>query len=484
MKIIKTDIIPVKLWYYNKIKNTLLSESYHNTNEKLDYESIAFFASTGFFFSDSTFFKNIKVVPPATNLQVGDNGQILSMNSYWEWYYNPIIRDVEEATEVFKMGFESNLFKTINGKKVIFPLSGGIDSRTIAAALPDGMPNLNTYSYEFEGGVKEVWYGKSIAKKKKFPFKAFTIPQGYLWNKIDEISKLVKYETEFTHSRQIAVLDEIEKLGEIFVLGHGGEIFIAPKVDKDISFEGLVDYLFNMFVKDEGLALGEKLWQVWGLKGKLKDYIKDNFALLLHKISIKEANPRLRAFLYKYIAYRKNQVNINIFERHNEIYLPFLNRDVLNGICNVHEDVLIDRKVQINYIKQKSPAIASIPWQNYYPLNLYNYEKFSKKTYLPKRALYAFKRVVNEKMRGKKLITRNWENQLLGEENDKKLQSHLFSATLESNIIPKDIIKEVYENFKYKDSKANITPLSTLITITNFEKKLVKQPQLQKKAVA
>ncbi len=431
---------------------------------------MAFFSATGFFFNDSTYYKNIKVLPPASDIKVSDTNEIISQKRYFEWYYNPLIRDVEEASEVLKIGFEKNILTAIHDKKVILPLSGGIDSRCIAAAIPNGMTGINSYSYEFEGGIKEVRFAKAIAKLKNLPFNEFVIPKGYLWNKIDELTKIVHYDIEYTHSRQIAVMDELEKLGDIFLLGHGGEIFKAAKVKKDLSDERIVDHLYDMYVSAAGQKLGKELWDYWGLEGNFREYVTEVFNEQLKKINIKEVNPKLRAFTFCFIAHRKNHVNINIFERQKEIYLPFLQQNVLNGICNVHEDILTDRKVQIDYIKRKSPEVAKVPWQDYYPLNLYDYKKYYKKSYLPKRTLNYLKRKLNERLSGERLIIRNWENQLLGAENDKQLQNHLFNDAYESGMIPRHIVRDMYERFRYTDNKAHVRPVSTLITLMNFQK--------------
>ena len=43
------------------------------------------------------------------------------------------------------------------------PLSGGLDTRTLAAAL-FGNKNIVTFSYEFEGGINETGYARQIAE--------------------------------------------------------------------------------------------------------------------------------------------------------------------------------------------------------------------------------------------------------------------------------------------------------------------------------
>ena len=51
-----------------------------------------------------------------------------------------------------------------------------------------GNNKIIAYSYEFEGGVKETEYARKIAELYGWEFYSFTIPKGYLWNNIEEIS--------------------------------------------------------------------------------------------------------------------------------------------------------------------------------------------------------------------------------------------------------------------------------------------------------
>ena len=81
---------------------------------------------------------------------------------------------------------------------------------------------VNTYSYSFENGYNEAGISKKIAKKCNFSFQEFTIPKNYLWNKIDELAEINSCYSEFTHPRQMAVIDDVEKLGDDLWLGVKG----------------------------------------------------------------------------------------------------------------------------------------------------------------------------------------------------------------------------------------------------------------------
>ena len=119
--------------------------------------------------------------------------------------------------------FESLVIKNTENKKIILPLSGGLDSRTLAASLI-GNKNVVAYSYEFPGGVHEVKYAKEIADVCGWDFHSFKIPNGYLWKDIEKISKINKCETEFTHPRQVAVIEKVSSLGDILLSGSMGDL--------------------------------------------------------------------------------------------------------------------------------------------------------------------------------------------------------------------------------------------------------------------
>ena len=147
-----------------------------NTKIKcIDYSSIAVWFSTGFFLGDKHFYSD--KVYESKNL--GPN---------IEWFYNPRDISFNQAVDEFADLFESLIKKNVKGKKIILPISGGLDSRTIAAALSKKQNNIVAISYQFEGGIKETEYAKRIAEILNWEFHSFTIPNGYLWGKLSEIS--------------------------------------------------------------------------------------------------------------------------------------------------------------------------------------------------------------------------------------------------------------------------------------------------------
>ena len=111
----------------------------------LDYSSIALWFSTGFFLGNRHFYSK----KPYKLSNFGPN---------IEWFHSPRNITFNQALDEFTHLFESVIHSKVKGRKIILPLSGGLDSRTIAAALSKINVKPIVISYEFEGGIKETEY--------------------------------------------------------------------------------------------------------------------------------------------------------------------------------------------------------------------------------------------------------------------------------------------------------------------------------------
>lgn len=456
----KTSIIPDKQAFYNIPGSS-----------DPDLKAICIFAATGFFLGNDTYFCDKKVLQPATEYETDENNFIISSNEYWQWHYAPRDISLQQATEEFAHLFEKISTEKLKNKKIILPLSGGLDSRTQAAALK-GDSNVNAYSYKFADSFDETKYGKKISEVKSFNFREYVIPKGYLWKVIDRLSEINKCYADFTNPRQMAVIDEVAKLGDAFYLGHWGDVlFDGSGVEDNISFEEQVKVIQKKIIKRGGAEFAESLWKQWGIDGSFEKYLSDRISVLLQKIKIENANSRIRAFKSLYWAPRWTSVNMEVFSKYREVVLPYYDDEMCKFICTIPENLLSSRKTQIEYIKMKNPQLAEISWQNYDPLNLYNYTDFNNKSRIPSRAYKKLKRLAGEKILGKKITTRNWEIQFTGEENDKNLRMHLFDNKKLTDFISEELITEYYKKFREKDSLHYAHPVNMLLTISMFCKK-------------
>ena len=445
MNNLKSPIIPVKPIYYGDRKT-------------LDLESICVFAAIGFFLDDTTFFKELKVIKPATFNEKNHN--------YFKWFYEPLERPLNVIVDEFAELFEKIIEEKIGKKKVILPLSGGIDSRSLATALKYLKKDVACYSYTFKNGHDETIYAKNIAEVCNFPLQSWEIPEGYLWHIIDDLAAINECYSEFTHPRQMAFINQYAALGNIFCLGHWGDVLFDNKsVDNDLSTEKQVNYIISDIVKKGGLELANELWKSWNLQGDFEEYLKSKVTKLLKEIDIpNNANAQMRAFKSTHWAPRWTAINLQIFEKEKPLILPYFDDRMCQFICSIPEKYLSGRQIQIEYIKKRMPELAKITWQAQRPYNLYNYSKNKFPRNIPYRIFHKSKQILSSKM----IVQRNWELQFLGKENDLELRKHLFENKSFQQLVDPSMVEYFYDKFQKVDAVIYSHPISMLLTLSLF----------------
>jgi hypothetical protein len=458
MKQIRTDIIPVQQEFV-----------YRKGDAELHWEAICFFVAIGFFPGTDTYYKYRQVLPPASENIITQNGYLHESNPWFQWYYKPRDISFAKALDEFTQLFETIVEEQVKGHKVILPLSGGLDSRTQAVALKKTGAPVHAYSYSFQGGYAEHKIAAKIARASRFPFTAMTIPYGYLWDKIDTLARLNQCYTDFTHPRQLAVLDQLKPLGTLFSLGHWGDVLFDNDGLGPVTHEEQVQLLIKKLVKKGGHELAEAIWQEQGLTGSFAQYLEERISTMLGAIKIEEPNARLRAFKSQYWAPRWTSVNLSVFQKAHPVALPYYDARMCNFICTLPEDYLADRRLQKAYIKKQSPKLAGITWQAVKPFNLNNAHLHKEPYNLPYRVVNKLKREIRAAL-GKPFTQRNWELQFTRPEHQEVLASYLSGKEMQQ-LVSKELVARFVNNFTEKDPVYWSHPVSMLLTLSVFAKK-------------
>ena len=454
MRKIKTNIIPSEPFFIG-------------TKRELDHEAICVFTALGFFLDNDTYYKALKVARPASILHVEGHAAV-EEKPYFKWHYRPKQRPFNEVVEEFAVLFEQIIDEQVQNKKVILPLSGGLDSRTQAVALKQLQKDVHAYSYRFQNGLNESDYGKKIAQACQFPFADCTIPKGYLWDCMDHLAQRNQCYADFTHPRQMAVINQLGSMGDVFSLGHWGDVlFDDMGVPDSLPFEAQVEFVLQKLIKKGGLELATTLWREWELEGNFQDYLRERVTTLLRNINIPEsANAQIRAFKSLYWAPRWTSTNLAVFAAVKPITLPYYDNRMCEFITSVPEQYLAGRQIQIEYIKQRNPKLAQITWQQHRPFNLYNYHRNS----LPYNLPYRIMKKVQRSLQSNRFVQRNWELQFLGKENESQLKKYLLEQPEGGPSVPKAIIQDFYHKFTQEDKLQYAHPLSMILTLEMFFK--------------
>ncbi|MBS2099077.1 asparagine synthase-related protein [Carboxylicivirga linearis] len=438
--------------------------------DELDYKSICFFAATNFFLGENTYYKKLKCLLPGTEYTLSDNNEVLEQKRWFDWHYSPRDIRLDEVVDEF-----SHLFKTITeeqtqGRRVVLPLSGGLDSRTQAAVLK-GHPNVSCYSYEYPNGIKEASFGQKIASACGYDFTRMVTPEGYLWEKLDEITSLMQYGGDSTASRQAAFMDDFPLMGDTLFLGHWGDVLfddMGLDSNRNYSDEDYIDIMIHKLSKRGGVELANDLWQAFGLSGSFMAYFNEQVGERLADINITDPNAKIRAFKSLYWAPRWTSMAMPIFAKNMEIKLPYYDDRMCKFICTIPEKHLAGRQVQIEYLKKEAPELARIPWQTFAPLNLYTYKRYNHISNLPNRIMTRLRYDYNRLVKPKGFVTRNWEIQFLGTSNQQQLAYWLDNNKKLNKFIPKELTNKYFQAFKKGKCVGNAHPISTLLTFSAF----------------
>ncbi|MCX7549370.1 asparagine synthase-related protein [Xanthomarina sp. F2636L] len=455
---ITTPIIPSKLTFAKKT----------NKPHELDLEAICVFVATGFFMGDDTYWKDQVCLKPGHTHNLNEAGELIKSTPYFTWHYTPKDISFEGALKEYIHLLKTITKEQVGDKPVILALSGGLDSRSQALILKDFDNPVHGYSYAFDGGYPEHKISEQIAKVCHFTFDGFKIPEGYLWNCIDELADINGCYSEFTHPRQMAILPELKAMEGVFSLGHWGDVLFDRGAPEGTTEKDIIPLLFKKMVKPKGVELAEKLWQHWNLEDDFKSYLITRIETDLAEIKIGNISAKVRAYKTSQWAHRWTTTNLSVFEEAHPITLPFYDNRMCEFICSIPEAYLADRRLQLAHLKQHK-KLANITWHAQRPYTINNYQ-YNKAPYnLPFRIMNKLQREAKTLL-GKKYVQRNWELQFIGTANEEALKSRIFNADFNS-FIPKYMVEDIYNQFKTNDPINYAHAVSMLLTLSLWHQK-------------
>ena len=155
----------------------------HASDKTLDWEALVSFFAFGFFMDEQTHYTDVSILPPHSVYYVGDDGRLRQQQRYWEWQHRvDAARSYGETLEEYDMLLKQAMRRCTVGGEVALPISGGLDSRSLAAvAERDSI--AQAYSYGYSANSVEIKLGRRVAQSKGFDFTAHVIDD-YLFERL------------------------------------------------------------------------------------------------------------------------------------------------------------------------------------------------------------------------------------------------------------------------------------------------------------
>lgn len=436
-------------------------------DRSMDWAAIGGFLKFGFFLGDNTYWQNTKVISPATHLILDEKGNVVSKTCYWQWHYEPDLKlSPEAAVEEFGGIFKEVLLEMSSNQNLALPLSGGLDSRSTLAVLgkPDlaGAHALFPFSYGYTENSVETRIARQLAEKRHLPIKTWTV-QPYLFDKLDQVMASVEGFQDITQCRQAFVLDELSQDASHVLAAHWGDVwldtmgFLGQTLPTRSELSQEILHKYQKKGSEDLLALFQEV-----LPPRLDESLQTEIEASLKGFGeIHEKDFIIKAWKTARWSHRWTLASIRMYQAGLFPLLPFYDNRLVDFFLRVPSDFMIERKLQIEYIKRVAPDLAAVRWQPY-NANLYNYKYFNS-WLLPQRAANKLVRV----FRKEKVIQRNWEVQFLNSQGRLGLSHWLLEDGLKLHeFVPIKSLENLLQEFFQNPNSASGYAVSMLLTLS------------------
>lgn len=211
--------------------------SLNEVDKELDQESYECFMDIGYLLGDKTWFKQIKLINPATIIEYDISTNSLSQGRYWKWSEIPkSCLTFDEAVDEAGKRFINAVSKRFNpNERIGVALSGGLDSRAILAAITHLNPIYNGYAFTF--GVNEcddIKIAKQVSAISGWQHDIFNFNSvDWLNSRIDKVWNTDGM-MDLMHMHGSEFLEEVSKNIKINLNGYCGDVLLGGGFLQDL----------------------------------------------------------------------------------------------------------------------------------------------------------------------------------------------------------------------------------------------------------
>lgn len=428
------------LFHCSDPKGPMLGTSFHSVSchqavSKLDWAGISGLFGCGFFPEDRTHFENVRILKPATETVLDDQGVLVSSRRYWEWSHQPdIAKGLGDWTDEFGHLFLRVMGEMTGSGRVAVPISGGLDSRSTLAGLgvggapAGGTANIWGYSYGYSDDSIETRISSELARCRGLSFQRFTI-RPYLGSRLDTIVGCIEGFQDLLQCRQAFVIDELAEHSERVIAAHWGDVWHDDmgfdNTRGDSGGDAITAHAFQKMAKRGRRWLWDQVCgrSAGGLNAEMvtRGFVEEG----LRRIErIEDPDFRIKAFKTDNWSFRWTLSSIRMFQAASFPRLPFYDTRVADFFLRVPTGRVSGRAMQLEFLRRFAPDLARIEWQET-GADLFDQGR-GKVGKLARRVTARIERL----LLNKPVVERNWEVQLRGVEGRELLEKYLLREGL------------------------------------------------------
>lgn len=353
---------------------------YPHFDKTLDEHGLADYFNYSYQLGHRTFFRQVKLLPPASILACSQEG--IALTEYWTAKYDPRLNRhrLDEAIEEGHSRFMQSMERRVAGKQnLIIPLSGGLDSRLITATAVELGCQVTTATFGFRKST-DVRIARQVTKALGLPDPVLVEVRPEFISRyalrVGELGECSYASLGMSTIHAFADLlgPEYDGLLNGIFGGHisfGSPYFKSQTVMGDMTLDQFLDRLsrglegqrFNLFLGESAMPKLKELTNAYVRKSVAIEWERTQSA------SNADAFRLDQLFVYNRIRRCMNAIDHNRFFYVDE--LPFASYELFDFYHRLDPDLLLDHYLYKEIYKKKFPRLAAIPWQST-GVNLYS----------------------------------------------------------------------------------------------------------------
>jgi len=349
-----------KLLFAPEVKALLCDKE---IKKKFDYSAVIDFLSFGRMINNKTFYKNIKILPPAS-IFIFD-GKILTIKKYWDFKYKPNYNTTEKEfinnlIKKFKKAVNIRIKENLNYG---ISLSGGLDSRTIMAAIDKkNIHKITAFSF----GIKkcnEIKIAKILAKKSDIKFNFIEIKAKNILDNAKRATYLTDGMNYIGVSYILPTHKIIREKSQIILDGLALDLTLGgSSLNKNIKFlknnSNFVDYYYKNIKIFSDKDLNKLL--IRGFTNKENFYLKKSLKNIVEKININRPENKSDYFMIQEHVRRGTIMGHVLVRTLLETSNPTYDNELIDLILTIPPELRINHYIYRKFLKKLNPKLSSI----------------------------------------------------------------------------------------------------------------------------
>ena len=352
----------------------------HLDRIEVDPAGLSSMLTFGYHIGDLTILRDIKCLPNACHLEYRASNDHLRIDRYWNYPYGEMEpnKDTEnELAEALHGHLLTALKRQLRGvKKILLPISGGLDSRTMAGLLAQSGFSGHVLAYSYgQPSSRDVRYGRAIARKLGYQHVTIPTPGDFVTHGMEEDAWLfdAEWSAELHWAVRFAYLDPSlgDTSGYHVLSGMFGDIVLGsdrfnyrrktgdtPLAAAQLSKAyyrvnqeyGSPEIILKLFCADIATTAKNTLDSIVFATLSPIAHLPPFYALMRAEFEQRQR--------------RHTGMVAQCIERNRRTLTPFLDNEVVEFALRIPYNAFHDKKLYKQMIRNHLPAVAAIPYSD------------------------------------------------------------------------------------------------------------------------